>query len=213
MALSRFQKAFTLIELLIVVAIIGILAAIAVPNFLNAQMRATVTRVISDLKAIETAVEMYGLDNNSYPNDGYRGFFIRPNGWVQLTTPIGYIATGSLHDPFKPDHVGMAGDQDPNTNKALYEMGTGNSRGDASAPFNEWMVNSLGPDAAFGADGGGGPVGDNTGSALGYPFTNSVWRYDMTNGLRSRGDIYRFRGGQPASQVMYVDGKPWGTGA
>ena len=61
-------KAFTLIELLIVVAIIGILAAIAVPNFLNAQIRAKIARVEADLKAMATAIEMYRMDNNAYPD-------------------------------------------------------------------------------------------------------------------------------------------------
>lgn len=54
--------AFTLIELLIVVAIIGILAAIAVPNFLNAQVRAKISRVQADQNAYATAFEMYFLD-------------------------------------------------------------------------------------------------------------------------------------------------------
>jgi len=61
------RRAFTLIELLIVVAIIGILAAIAVPNFINAQERAKVGRARSDVRSIVNALEMYRLDNNNYP--------------------------------------------------------------------------------------------------------------------------------------------------
>ncbi|HPA45329.1 MAG TPA: prepilin-type N-terminal cleavage/methylation domain-containing protein, partial [bacterium] len=63
------RRAFTLIELLIVVAIIGILAAIAVPNFLNARVRAKIAKVDSDQNALSKALEMYLLDNNSYPGD------------------------------------------------------------------------------------------------------------------------------------------------
>lgn len=56
------KKAFTLIELLIVVAIIGILAAIAVPNFMNAQTRAKVARQYADMKATVTGIEQLKLD-------------------------------------------------------------------------------------------------------------------------------------------------------
>ncbi len=60
-------KAFTLIELLIVVAIIAILAAIAVPNFLEAQVRSKIARVKSDHRTLVTAIESYRVDNPAYP--------------------------------------------------------------------------------------------------------------------------------------------------
>ena len=61
------KTAFTLIELLIVVAIIGILAAIAVPNFMNAQVRSKVSRVQADMRTIATALESYHISFGNYP--------------------------------------------------------------------------------------------------------------------------------------------------
>ncbi|NQU44909.1 prepilin-type N-terminal cleavage/methylation domain-containing protein, partial [bacterium] len=64
---SKAHRAFTLIELLIVVAIIAILAGIAVPNFLEAQVRAKVSKAKSDLRTVATGLEAYHVDNNRYP--------------------------------------------------------------------------------------------------------------------------------------------------
>jgi type II secretion system protein G len=64
------KKGFTLIELLIVVAIIGIIAAIAIPNLLNAIQRGKQKRTMADMRAIGTAVESYAVDNNLYPAGG-----------------------------------------------------------------------------------------------------------------------------------------------
>ncbi len=85
------KRAFTLIELLIVVAIIGILAAIAVPNFLNAQQRARYAQVISNMKALGTGMMQYQVDWGSMP--------LHPpahqtNIWNNaLTTPVAYLTT------------------------------------------------------------------------------------------------------------------------
>lgn len=65
----RKERGFTLIELLIVVAIIGIIAAIAIPNLLNAIDRGRQKRTMADMRSIGTAVESYSVDNNFYPNE------------------------------------------------------------------------------------------------------------------------------------------------
>ena len=65
--MTKNSKGFTLIELLIVVAIIGIIAAIAIPNLLNAIDRGKQKRTMADLRSLGTAVETYSIDNNEYP--------------------------------------------------------------------------------------------------------------------------------------------------
>ncbi|MEN6625195.1 MAG: prepilin-type N-terminal cleavage/methylation domain-containing protein [Candidatus Sumerlaeia bacterium] len=103
-------RAFTLIELLIVVAIIAILAAIAVPNFMEAQTRARVSRTQSDIRTQAMALESYFVDYGSYTRDSdssldtvgqTEGHYNHElaNGVLQLTTPIAYMS-GILEDPF-----------------------------------------------------------------------------------------------------------------
>lgn len=67
------KQGFALIELLIVVAIISILSAIAIPNFLEAQTRAKVAKVKGDHRTISIALESYATDANSYPFMGEYG--------------------------------------------------------------------------------------------------------------------------------------------
>jgi general secretion pathway protein G len=65
----RKDRGFTLIELLIVVAIIGIIAAIAIPNLLNAIHRGRQKRSMADMRTIATAIGTYATDMNFYPRN------------------------------------------------------------------------------------------------------------------------------------------------
>ena len=94
-------KAFTLIELLIVVAIIAILAAIAVPNFLEAQTRSKVSHSMASMRAIATALEAYRIDHPTYPPYPEWGAADSWDGQRYLnclSTPVAYISSA---DAFK----------------------------------------------------------------------------------------------------------------
>ena len=65
----RPKNAFTLVEIMIVVAIIAVLAAIAVPGFLRARKRSQASRVLNDLRLIDNACDMYAIETNKKTND------------------------------------------------------------------------------------------------------------------------------------------------
>ncbi len=180
------KKAFTLIELLIVVAIIGILAAIAVPNFLNAQVRAKVSRAVSDMKTLETAMEMYKLDNNEYPPADQPRVPGSVNAWhpnqvrvYRMTTPIAYISS-IPRDPFAT--FANAGDFAQWGDAYDYVNNYRGHNGDVTghAWGHAWRYNSWGPDNE---NGWGGQRDGNC------PNGQPDFLYQTTNGLNSKGDI------------------------
>ena len=92
--IARSKRAFTLIELLIVIAIIAILALIAVPNFLEAQTRAKVTRLKADFRTILTAMQAYAVDYGTYPDDELGRNRVADFGpFTLLTTPVAYLSS------------------------------------------------------------------------------------------------------------------------
>jgi prepilin-type N-terminal cleavage/methylation domain-containing protein len=226
------RRAFTLIELLIVVAIIAILAAIAVPNFLEAQVRSKVSRVKSDMRSLATAVEAYFVDYNSYTNDSDGQFVTGYNGFIRLTTPVAYITT-LAKDPFQdkndPNRAN-AGDFKP---AVFYQMGSGSDQngwngyysglspkpgklqndGTFGGPkVNCYLIVSQGPDYMDGTGGlhffpWGTPTKSKPSDPAGYAAlgnASTMINYDSTNGTRSVGDIYRF-GGQSGIGNYTID--------
>ena len=72
-SLSRTQKpraGFTLLEVMVVIVILGVLASLVVPNLLGNKEKADRQKAISDIVALENALDMYRLDNGRYPTTG-----------------------------------------------------------------------------------------------------------------------------------------------
>jgi prepilin-type N-terminal cleavage/methylation domain-containing protein len=63
-AINKRRGGFTLVEIMIVVAIIALLAAIAVPGFLRARKRSQASRILNDLRMIDSAVDQYAIETN-----------------------------------------------------------------------------------------------------------------------------------------------------
>ncbi len=167
------NQAFTLIELLIVVAIIGILAAIAVPNFLNAQIKARLARAQADHQAIVTALESYYIDHQAYPTRSHSSN--GDMGFRMLTTPFAYIHS-ILPDPFARKHV----QRRENEYDLSYEFDTINWQSENS---NMYFLECLGPDGR-----------DDYNSTF-YPSHHPDFQFfDVTNGLSSKGDMVRAGG-------------------
>lgn len=196
------HKAFTLIELLIVVAIIAILAAIAVPNFLEAQVRSKVSRLLIDMRTNAVAIEAYQIDyNDVMPCKGQPDLFRDYNLWIEsrnpylsggqarrLTSPVAYLSSVT------PDvfNAGYATRFDIEFisfgyvyyGRGVFISGVPNSHVAEVYPGRKWrwFILSCGPDLLMNR----GPDGISD-----APEDGGLWGiYDPTNGTVSAGDVY-----------------------
>ncbi|MAH72575.1 MAG: type II secretion system protein GspG [Cellvibrionales bacterium TMED49] len=81
-SIKRTQEGFTLIEMMVVVVVIGLLAAMIGPRLFNQVEKAQRVRIKQDIRAIESALKFYRLDNYSYPaqSDGLEALLTAPGG-------------------------------------------------------------------------------------------------------------------------------------
>ncbi len=189
------ERAFTLIELLIVVAIIGILAAIAVPNFMNARIRAKISQAYSDIRTLAMAHEQFYLDRNTYPNESESDPWKRPRyeaGLFWLTTPIPYMTTVPL-DPFRSQ-------EDNLTTPRAYETGVFTQGTAVKGRQVAYCIFTVGPDLSENGIYSASPF-----KGVGYNTIGNT--YSSSNGLTSLGDIYWYGGNPSVVEQLKIDGR------
>lgn len=219
------RSGFTLIEVLIAVAIIAILIALAVPKFVEAQVRSRVVKVKEAQRNLHIALEGYFVDHSAYPPNNMAGASSVPGtgvgslqALILLSTPIAYIPSSIIEDPFGGE-CGSSGDQKPyityfngldSKNKDVYRAihAADYSKTEFGRAYfftRGFWLTSAGPDrirriheiaVANHSD------CSNVQNSDFVDWVKELWptdsiSYDPSNGTISGGDIHRMRTGMP----------------
>lgn len=131
----RHQRGFTLIELLIVIAIIGVLAAIAIPNLLNAIQRAKQKRTVSDMRTLAVAIEAYHVDNSAFPTAACAG--------GTYTDPGSVLAAASFTH-LSPTYIALPPLRDGWSNYMVYNVDNGFSKYNIRSYGRNGVTNTVG---------------------------------------------------------------------
>lgn len=140
---TKIQQGFTLIEVMIVVVILGILASIVVPKIMGRPDEARATRTLQDIRAIGAALDLYRLDNFSYPSteQGLEALVTKPAGLVagahwKQGGYLDQVPTDAWGKPYMYLKPGMHGEYD------LYSFGADGVEGgeEANADIASWNI-------------------------------------------------------------------------
>jgi general secretion pathway protein G len=140
---ARRAAGFTLIEIMVVVVILGILAALVLPNVIGNVDKAQIAKVKQDLQAFDTALSLFRLDNFKYPttDQGLQSLVQQPNDpTIRNWKPGGYLRGGVRKDPWSNDYVyvspGQHGEYD------IYTLGADGQEGGEgiNADIGNWMT-------------------------------------------------------------------------
>ena len=135
------QQGFTLIELIVVIVILGLLGSIIAPRFLGKTDTARITKVKTDIAALESALELYKLDNFTYPttDQGLEALVSQPSSDpVPANWQKGGYIKKLRKDPWQRDYLylspGERGEID------IYSLGADGVEGgtDANADIGNW---------------------------------------------------------------------------
>ena len=114
---SKRQRGFTLLEIMVVIVILGVLASMVAPNVLGNKDKADRQKAVTDIVALESALDMYKLDNNTYPSteQGLEALVNKPSGFPE---PKSYRDNGYIRrlpqDPWgSPYYLVVPGEYGP----------------------------------------------------------------------------------------------------